>query len=349
MNLYLAFIIVAALWGATMPSRGCFNRNYLSKEQTTCVNGIFILVVFYSHLVNDYIAVDMVKDGLMQNVKVWLGQLMVTTFLFYSGYGVCKQCLTRFGYADTILKKRIPTVWLQYAIAVVIYAIIQYFRGNTYTLGRYLQAFAAWKGIGQSTWYIFCILIHYFATWYGMTLFKGRPIGAIITVWVCTILYMLAMAKLSNDYTYNTALCYPLGMLICFYQDKLEAFLFEKKRYLLSLCSVLVAFLILRSYSRESSWYYAIHAMLFVFLVVLLTMKINLRSPILLFFGKHLFWIYILHRIPMQLLKDTGYASQHAYRTAAISFVITVVAAVVLNTLFQKLSQFIWKRKKNHV
>ena len=57
-----------------------FNRA-LNKEQTTCINGIFVLFVFLSHF-------GQYETMPWNGVLLAIGQLMVAPFLFYSGYGM---------------------------------------------------------------------------------------------------------------------------------------------------------------------------------------------------------------------------------------------------------------------
>lgn len=53
-----------------------FNRA-LNKEQTTCINGIFVLFVFLSHFGQH-------ETMPWNNLLLAIGQLMVAPFLFYS-------------------------------------------------------------------------------------------------------------------------------------------------------------------------------------------------------------------------------------------------------------------------
>lgn len=54
-----------------------FNRA-LNKEQTTCINGIFVLFVFLSHF-------GQYETMPWNHLLLAIGQLMVAPFLFYSG------------------------------------------------------------------------------------------------------------------------------------------------------------------------------------------------------------------------------------------------------------------------
>lgn len=345
MNLYLLFIVVLALWKIKIHGKG-FHEDFLSRTTTLSVNGIFILIVFYSHFANDYYTVELAKDGMMHSVKTFLGQLMVTSFLFYSGYGVFRQLQARAGYARKILTNRMPKVWLHYAFAVVLYVTVQLLRGNTYSPSRYVQAFLSWQGIGNSDWYIFTILALYLITWFAFTLLDNNPKAAVTVTFVCTGAYMLLMAKHKADYWYNTALCYPFGILVGLQEEKIKKFLLHNGKYFLSLAGMVALLLVLKQYQKVSFWYYNLYALVFISLVVLVTMKVQFRSPALEFFGRHLFWIYMLHRIPLMLLKGSWFAVSYPYGMAAIALAVTVATAVVLDYVFGKLDKQIWKAGK---
>lgn len=76
-----------------------FNRA-LNKEQTTCINGIFVLFVFLSHF-------GQYETMPWNNLLLAIGQLMVAPFLFYSGYGIMEQIKRRgIVYLDIITKKK---------------------------------------------------------------------------------------------------------------------------------------------------------------------------------------------------------------------------------------------------
>lgn len=67
--------------------KGKYCKDYLSVENTTSIKGIFIIIVFWSHI-KGYIVIDNAFDSYAFFPLTLLGQGMVTMFLFYSGYGV---------------------------------------------------------------------------------------------------------------------------------------------------------------------------------------------------------------------------------------------------------------------
>lgn len=67
------------------------NASFLSKEQTTPIKGLFVILVFFRHF-RGYVDMD---HGLLNHLFVMLdsrsSQLIVTMFFFYSGYGILEQ------------------------------------------------------------------------------------------------------------------------------------------------------------------------------------------------------------------------------------------------------------------
>ena len=51
------------------------------------INGFFVGLILFSHF-NSYVTTNMKFDSIYYYIFDKIGQLMVTTFLFYSGYGI---------------------------------------------------------------------------------------------------------------------------------------------------------------------------------------------------------------------------------------------------------------------
>ena len=172
MNLYLVLIIIISLIGIKFFVKDS-NKDYLSKENTNCIKGIFILIVFYSHLCT-YIPYQHSKDFLMYDLRSFLGQLMVTMFLFYSGYGIYESIKKKkSNYVNNIPIKRILITLLNFDIAVLTFAVVNQLIGNGKTLEEILLALTGWGGIGNSNWYIFAILFLYLSTYISFKIFDN--------------------------------------------------------------------------------------------------------------------------------------------------------------------------------
>lgn len=342
MNLYLIGIIISTLIGIKLFFKD-FNKDYLSRENTTCIKGIFILIVFYSHLCT-YMAYQPSKDGVMMFVRNFLGQLMVTMFLFYSGYGVYESIKKKKDkYINSIPKKRVLKTLINFDIAVLTFAIINYIMGVSYGLKETLLAFTGWGCIGNSNWYIFAILCLYITTYASFTIFEKDYKKALMLNWVLTIPTMIAICVYRGpgySYCYNTLICYPLGLTYSYYKDAINKLMFNNKKYIIVLLLTLISFMAFKKLDLTNTVNYSLLSIAFVILIVLVTMKINLKSPILKWCGDNLFWLYILQRIPMMILKRTGYVTGNAYRYALICF----VATLIMSALYSKLTKILHEK-----
>ena len=82
------FFILAAILLLLIPSRPVeFNPEYISMKQTNIIRGFFLLLVFMIHFCL-YIQMNGPTDRIFQFWRPHSGQLVVTLFLLYSGYGV---------------------------------------------------------------------------------------------------------------------------------------------------------------------------------------------------------------------------------------------------------------------
>ena len=81
--IYLIFIIILIIGTRIVKD----NKDYLDKNMTTTINGMFVITVFFSHFLT-YIENTNIYDQYLINILHFIGQLMVTSFLFYSGYGI---------------------------------------------------------------------------------------------------------------------------------------------------------------------------------------------------------------------------------------------------------------------
>ena len=104
---YIA-VLLLALCGLSQKS------DYMSREVTDTVKGVFIVFVFLSHA-NQYIRVD-------NPIGEWLGQLVVVMFFFYSGYGVTESWRNKgLKYVLDMPRHRILSTWVNFAVAVLVF------------------------------------------------------------------------------------------------------------------------------------------------------------------------------------------------------------------------------------
>lgn len=325
------------------------HSGYIDIEQTTAINGIFVILVVFSHFAQ-YSPYRNPLDAPYNELRNILGQLVVSTFLFYSGYGVC--CSIRKkgrSYVNSIPWKRFCKVLLHFDIAIGIFMIVNLLTGKSYSIKTVLLSLFGWSAVGNSNWYIFAVLAAYLITFIAFEIFGEKSLGAVITVTALSFVYIFVMRIFKESWWYDTFLCYAAGMWFCLLKDKLDALL--KKHYWLYWVMLIgcaaawyPAFI-----HRQNILLYELHAILFVLFFVLLCMKVRITNPVLNWFGKNVFGIYVLQRIPMRLFGMIPAIKALPYVHLALSFAATVVLAYLFKLMTDAIDGVLFDRKRKAV
>ena len=165
MILFYTAIALLALAGISI-NKTSFHRDYLSKEKTNAIKGIFLLFVFISHAIPYLLRCgyefDAIGDNTLRSIQIHMGQLVVVMFLFYSGYGIGESYKKKgVNYVQQMPVHRILTTLLNFDVAVLFFIIACLILSVPLTVKQCLLSFLAWDSVGNSNWYIFCILICY--------------------------------------------------------------------------------------------------------------------------------------------------------------------------------------------
>lgn len=338
------FVVLAVVCIVSLrPVKTGLNDSFMSIENTTCVKGIFVLLVFLSHINNYFTQSEAYTSSPLNSayiiIQSHLGQAIVVMFLFYSGYGVA-QSIAKKGetYVRSMPRRRVLKTLVNFDIAVVVFLIMDIALGTAsdYSIPKILLSFIGWDSVGNSNWYIFAILILYFITYISFSLFKGNVKKSLWTVTALTVVYIAVMAFFKDPWWFDTVILYPLGMWFSLGKDKITAF-FEKKISLYYIffvfCLIVLAF---TAIFFDNIVCYEIFMVVFCAAVVLFTLKFNFKSPILSFFGKYLFEIYIFMRVPMIILEHFGVDNILVF--APVSFVVTILLSIVFHKLYSLIS-----------
>lgn len=342
-----------SLFGVKVKREGIFPE-YLSMEQSTAIRGIFAVIILLSHM-NQYLVLESAPDKLEASIIAHIGQLMVAPFFFYSGYGITLSYAKKKDYVRGFARKRIGKTWFHFACAILLYLALNMALNVRLDFKRAALAFTGWTSIGNSNWYICDMLLLYIVT-YGIFL-ALRRCEAWSTerrteafVWmsiVSTILLAIGLARIQPTRWYNTLLCYPLGCLYAYKKDALDRRC-SKQRESYWLAAMGVAVLFIAVYPLRKTDHLFAHnivSCLFVILVCcLMTMKIRICNPVLVWLGKYSFYTYIYMRIPMIVLSKLGLnASVTLFSLPTIA--ITLGLAFCLGKLQALIDHLVFNRR----
>ncbi len=330
-----------------------FHNDYMGKDQTGAIKGIFAVIIFCSHI-RGY---TQLSNNLLDNVYViilgYLGQLMVTCFFFYSGYGVLKSYIAKDNYSKSFVKNRILKTLLHFDIAVLCYLVLALILKFDYLWYEYLYAFTGWTSLGNSNWFIFVMLMLYLITALSFILAnrisKSKEIILFSSVAVLSIVLITALILAGKDRIWSdTLLCYPAGMLFAIYEDKISAFLKKKKLYgygaiILSFAIFVISFFIFRRILPHVIAY-NITSILFCLTIVLITTKIKVDNVILRWLGKYSFFIYIFQRLPMIIFANLG-LNVNKFLFFILCLITTLFISVVINKFYEKLDKKLFSNK----
>lgn len=339
MNIVLLFLVCLILYKAKLKN----NKDYLSKEKTMIIKGIFIVIVFVSHI-NGYALYNSNLDNLAIKIINIIGQLMVAMFLFYSGYGIFKSIkLKGISYIDNIPKKRILNTFYNFWLAILLFILLNILLNINYPVDKIILSFIGWESIGNSNWYIFIILVMYFATWISFKIIKNNNYKSLILNTFLCLTFVSFMSFIKEPYWVDTCLCYIFGMWYCYYQNLIENILCNKKLYYFSVSILVLFFTILYIIFGPNIYIDNIIAICFCLIIVLLTMKIELNSKALCWCGQNLFWLYILQRIPMILFSKIGLIGYNKYIYFVVCLLFTIVSVLLINYIIEKLKKLLKK------
>ena len=349
MIVYFVLLVLLCLYRIKIkPDESGFQSDYMSIEKTTAIKGIFIVIVFFSHFKN-YIDLNSVwtADAKFYEYFSLIGQRMVTPFLFFSGYGVMES-ISRKGmnYVHSIPRKRFLHVLTEFDIAIIIYTIVRvimktpFNNGKMFDIKQFLLSLVGWDSVGNSNWYIFSILVAYAATFIAFEIFRERKYLSVAGVTVLLSLFVISfrLFDIKEPYWYNTVICYAGGMWYSLLKPYVDKLVMRKQVWIsLFVFSVLICLYSFR-FAKYNFVLYELSMTLFVWTIVIFSMKISICNKPLVWLGKNLFPLYIFQRLPMIIFRYFGLSDFNIYLYFAVCFAVTLGIA----WLFSKFSKLLW-------
>lgn len=325
--------------------QGEFHSDYSSLKQTSTINGIFTLLIFFSHA-SQYVELGGFLDEPYLAFRKYIGQLVVASFLFFSGFGMMESIKKKGqDYVKDIPAKRFFRVWYHFAAALILFIILNVVFSRKYRLVNILLSFIGYKAIGNSNWYMFVTFCMYIIIYLAFTICRKNRIFGVALVFALTFVFAYFEYKIGlEERYYNTLFCMPTGMafsLIKPYFDKLA--MKNDVCYSILFGAVFIVYYFLERARYVSYTHHNLFAIFAVILMMLITMKVKIGNNILDFFGGHIFSFFILQRLPMIALDELGF-SRHKYAFIIVSFIATVCLTVIFDKCMEKTDKLIYKK-----
>ena len=298
-DLFLAVFLVLCIVGLQpAPAKTIYHEASLDRVQTTALRGVLCILILFHH------TSLLVGSGLSVGILKRVGAYVVGVFYALSGYGLTaswkKNGLHGFW------RKRLCGTILPYLILSAAALLIRLLLGETLSLREILLSFVNGKPLIRYSWFILTILVYYFLFWAAALLAKKDPAFLIALSGFLTFFFVFALKKLGyEEYWYNAAWCFPLGMLWQHRQQSIAAVFRRHPWCYLALSGVIAL------------WWIAIAEHFFLFgyiarlcatvavciFVLLLMFKLQSTNPVLRFLGGISMEVYLVHGLVVTVLE----------------------------------------------
>ncbi|MBE6638230.1 MAG: acyltransferase [Ruminococcaceae bacterium] len=325
-------------------------ENPLAPAVTTSINGIFVLMVMLTHFyqyAGKYLT--SLPNTAYGTARFIMGQTVVATFLFFSGYGMMEQISKKKqSYARSIFKNRFLKVLFHFDLALILFIIMGIVFKRPDKPLKILTSLIGWSklSIGNSNWFMFttfCLYIIVFIAFFRYD--EKKPIRSlsIMTALVGIYILLICLSPNNSSRFYNTVFCFVVGMWFSHFKNHFFAFIRKsKKNYIFSLilCVAVGTVFAILCTGHENvvcNLLYNFYALAVAFFFILLAEKLTFGNKVLLWLGKYTFPIYILQRIPYILFREVGLLTY----SIPLYFIVCVVSTLILAYCFQHLTNWL--------
>lgn len=283
-------------------------RNYLSKENTSCMKGIFASIIFFVH-VTQFHPIPM--HPYINYIIASLGYLSVSVFFFLSGYGLEESYKRKNDYLNTFWKHRILPLYGTYLYVMAIYLLCLLALGRRFTAPELLKSVLLYSTIVNNGWFFFAIIVIYIIFYLTHRFLKGT-LSQTVGVGIGLLLWCVACVCLHFGYwLWISVFAFLAGILWQHHKSQIDEFVSQSNGYIIMCLSAGIGFgitwLIGHMYSLPEVVYLAfqmVSTIFFVGFVMLLCMQLPISCRITSFLGKHSKYIYAMHGLVLNILSN---------------------------------------------
>lgn len=335
-NILILYILFPLSVLAGLKIRKFPKEELISRQESSFLRGISSLMVIFAHY-----CLRLEEEGRL-TLYVYpfrlLGPLGVAIFFFVSGYGLyASHRLDALN--KQFLTKRLAKVYVPYIIVRIIRLPFSNDLGieinNIFELLEYIL------GITFSpAWFVVVIMIFYFL-YYFISKLKYDDKRKILTLFVATfilslVLYIIFGEEETNWYGNN--FLFPLGILFGFCKTGILKLI--KKRYLVMVLVNVSALLLtgVLYFKLGSIWQLVDKMFAGIFLVtffILITQKLDIRSPFMIFLGKYSLYLYLIHTSVYRIMRTNFDMKNPIFTT--LYFAVTIGVAILLKKIIDLL------------
>ena len=346
----------------TVPADG----SYMSHDRTMMINGLFLVCIIFLHLGDNGYEPEGVDNVFWRYFISSIRWLMVTTFFFYSGYGIMSSIRKKGNaYVHDLLHKRFVRLYLHFALAsFAIFTVSAVFAPDLLAVAIKFLRFIIGLGDG---WFIVMTLAVYLLTWISFRICGAdRPLRAIGLLFLLIFALSVLLLPLKPLWWVVSLPCFAAGAAYCALQPRIDSALATCRLPVSVLGAALIAFAVAGSNMAPTLNYYAaliLHLppegtkQFFSMLIIqLMTTTFALgvtwlfagiswqRIPSFLkwFGGPAVFSVYMWHGTAMSLFRRAGLNTACPSLFVLVVFTCSVLLGWLGIRLFKAVDRAIW-------
>ena len=368
---YLVYpiLIVGTFWGAKVSGRKQWNEECFSLEQMKAVQAVAALCIVLHHVGQKTCADWLPKGQIIPGLEpfVPIGYLLVSIFLFCSGYGLYKSYCTKENYLKGFCRKRILPVVLTGYMVTLLYFVTRLVMGEHMSVGRAIGYLTGLRLCNTNGWFVYALPVLYLGFYFGFRFCKKERNAFLVTTLVALIYIWIGTCINHNDilfcgeWWYNSIIAFPAGLYFARFERPVTEHI--RRFYLIYLILALLLYNPLfelgeiaqmrLSYYGESwgaehiilrRWGCVIAQALisfdFLCIVWLLSMKIKLGNRLLAFFGTITLELYLVHGLFVELFSRSFLGNRKPIffcSNVALYICIVLIPSIPLAMLLKKL------------
>ncbi len=312
-NLIWAVIWLTILFaGAKVCKLKEWNEDAMSFAQTKAILGFCTFGIVLHHCAEHtsafWLMQHLQKPGL--EAYILIGHLLVAIFLFFSGFGMYKSAKNNKDSFRRYFAKRYLPILISFFVSLGGFIILM----KTHRIRE--RDVLMWH---PYAWYIYCIIVLYFAFWLGFRFIKKDWFGILIValgtgawIWWC-------VKTERGTWWYNTAHMFLIGILVSKF-EKQVMWLFKKVH---AVWVILFAFVTYMGYQvsynmwgivemnhlqmtpeQIDNWSLAgqcISSISVAFLMLVISMKVKIGNPVNRFLGTITLELYMIHGLFVEI------------------------------------------------
>lgn len=360
--IFLILLAGILIWKIKFAKIKEWHEDALSLDVSKGILGFFAILIILHHLVQALGAEKAGSLGFLEN----LGVCFVGAFFFFSGYGLYSSFKSKAGYLNGFIKKRMPSILIPFYVCILVFVLTGLAAGETYSgkdLAGYLTGFIL---LNTQMWYVVEIAIFYIIFYLVFRFIKNEnaalTVFGVITVVFIGISLLLGHGRFwfQGEWWYNSSLLLFVGVIISRYKEKITTFVKKAYWVVLPICIIATGIFykasiyMIRTYSYWSETSdnggYADKLrclscqlpmiIFFVLSLLLISMKIQFKNPILNFLGKISLELYLIHNLFIINFRSD---SMFYIESNFIYVIFVIIFAIFLAWLLHGFDQYLIK------